>query len=506
MSNGRATFVSSGVESAQTMCQLHRNPFANNAALLREQKAQLDERILQAEMHLESLKAQRILVEEELSKIVYPVLSLPSELTTRIFALAVATGVADHDPVLLQLAAVCPQWRAVALDNSGLWQCIAFTSDVSDPEQLFLCFAQRSGTLPLDISILIRGEETWEIPLGILRSSARWKTAHFLSLISDLNTAPSVCVPRQFSGSLALSLLDELTMNLTTRSSEDCAMLLRDAHCLHNLCFGHPALVPHVGLPTEQLQTLQFIVKCPHVELLEVLRHARNLETLILPRQQWAVDTYTGPPLPIYHNLHTLSLVSGLVPVVIDQLTAPALHTLHLPRMATGRLSESVLAFLTRSGCTIRTLSFRRGMEYQRVSTLLRSPTLASVSHVTLPAQYMPQPEEASNFASLLGDGTFLPGLKSLTVIVPPSSAPVIAPYLLGVIKRAERVGKLESTSAEGTPAISRIDELTLKFDFEALHDEDIQNLKYLGEELGVRVIFPNGLPSRVRKSSTATL
>ncbi|KAJ7053769.1 hypothetical protein C8F01DRAFT_1375016 [Mycena amicta] len=467
-----------------------------NAALLREQKAQLDERILQTEMHLESLKTQRILVEEELSKIMYPVLSLPSELTTRIFALAVATGVADHDPVLLQLTAVCPQWRAVALDNPGLWQCIAFTSDVSDPEQLFLCFAQRSGTLPLDISILIRGEETWEIPLGMLLSSARWKSAHFLG-------HASVSIHSEFSGSLALPLLEELTMNLWHPSQwADRAMLLRDAPSLHNLRFSEPKLVRHIGLPTEQLQTLEFIVKCPHVELLEVLRHASNLETLILPRQAWAVDAYTGPPLSIYHNLHTLSLVSGLVPVVIDQLTAPALHTLHLPRMATGRLSESVLAFLTRSGCTIRTLSFRRGMEYQRVSTLLRSPTLANVSHVTLPAQYMPQPNEASDFTSLLGDGTFLPGLKSLTVIVPPSSAPVIAPYLLGVIKRAERVGKLESTSAEGTPAISRIDELTLKFDFEALHDEDVQNLEYLGEELGVRVIFPNGLPTRVRKSS----
>ncbi|KAJ7050941.1 hypothetical protein C8F01DRAFT_1176873 [Mycena amicta] len=469
---------------------------ANNPVLLREQKAKLDERILQTEMHLESLKAQRVLVEQELSKIVYPVLALPPELTTRIFALAVATGVAAHDPVLLQLAAVCPQWRAVALDNPGLWQCIAFTSDVGDPEQLFLCFAQRSGTLPLDISILIRGEDTWEIPLAILGSSTRWKSAHFLA---HPGGHASVSIHPEFSGSLALPRLEELTMNLHPSQGADRAMLLRDAPSLHNLRFIEPKLVPLVGLPMEQLRTLEFLVECTDVDLLEVLRHTSNLGTLILPRQLWGRDAYTGPPLPIYHNLHTLSLVSGLVPVVIDQLTAPALHTLHLPRMATGRLSALVLAFLTRSGCTIRTLSFRRGMEYQRVSTLLRSPTLANVSHVTLQPQYMPQPEEASNFASLLGDGTFLPGLKSLTVIVPSSSASVIAPYLLGVIKRAERVGELESTSAEGTPAISRIDELTLKFDFEALHDEDIQNLEYLGEELGVRVIFPNGLPSRVR-------
>ncbi|KAJ7053706.1 hypothetical protein C8F01DRAFT_962979, partial [Mycena amicta] len=86
---------------------------------------------------------------QELSNIVYPVLSLPSELTTKIFASAVTIGVTANEPVLLQLAAVCQQWRAVALDNPVLWQFIAFTSHVRAPEQLFLCFAERSGTLPL---------------------------------------------------------------------------------------------------------------------------------------------------------------------------------------------------------------------------------------------------------------------------------------------------------------------------------------------------------------------
>ncbi|KAJ7050922.1 hypothetical protein C8F01DRAFT_1343125 [Mycena amicta] len=410
-----------------------------NAALLREQKAQLDERILQAEMHLESLKAQRVLVKQELSEIVYPILSLPSELTTKIFALAVAAGVAEHKPVLLlQLAAVCQQWRAVALDNPVLWQCIAFTSDVGDPEQLFLCFAQRSGTLPLDIFILIRGEDTWEIPLAILGSSTRWKSAHFLA---HPGGHASVSIHPEFSGSLALPRLEELTMNLHPSQGADRAMLLRDAPSLHNLRFSEPKLVPLVGLPMEQLRTLEFLVECTDVDLLEVLRHTSNLGTLIIPRQEWLANEYTGPPFPIYHNLHTLSCVSGILPAVMNQLTAPALHTLRLPRMTTHWLWQLVLAFLTRSGCTLRTLSFQSGTEYQAVSRLLKSPALASVSHVTLPAQYMPGPGEASDFTSLLGDGTFLPGLKSLTVVVPPSSAPVIAPYLLGVIKRAERVG-----------------------------------------------------------------
>ncbi|KAJ7053418.1 hypothetical protein C8F01DRAFT_1260755 [Mycena amicta] len=461
------------------------------AVLLREQKAQLEESILQAEMQLESLKAQRVLVEQELSNIVYPVLSLPSELTTRIFALAVAIGVATHDPVLLQLAAVCQQWRAVALDNPGLWQSIAFSSDVSNPEQLFLCFAERSGTLPLHISISIRGEDTWEIPLGILRSSARWKTAH---LLSEPDTTPHVHVPTQFSDSLALPLLEELTMNFVVWSEGNGTMLFRDARRLHTLCFSHPVLIPHVGLPTERLKKLEFIRHGTHAELLELLSHTINLEILIFPRPEWGLGAFTGVPLPIYHKLHTLSCISGIRREVLDQLAAPSLHTLHLPG-TTNELSATVIAFLTRSGCTLRTLLLQSDTEYETLSMLMRSPALASVSQVTLALQFMSE-EEAFDFSSLLGDGTFFPGLKTFTIIVPFGWAGIIEPYLLGVINRTKLVVELESTPAAATSAISRIDEFTLEFMVDELNNYDKQNLDYLAQELGVQVNIPSGFPS----------
>ncbi|KAJ7053717.1 hypothetical protein C8F01DRAFT_548465 [Mycena amicta] len=380
-----------------------------NAALLREQKAQLEERILQTEMQLKSLKAQRTLVERELSKLVFPVLCLPSELTTRIFALAVATGVAAHDPVLLQLAAVCQQWRAVALDNPVLWQYIAFTTDGRAPEQLFLCFAERSGTLPLYISIRIQGQGPWEIPLGIVNCSPRWKTAHFRAYPGGYG---SVSVPSEFSGSLALPLLEELTMNLVRLKWADTGrvMLFSDARCLHKLCFSFPDLVPLVGLPMEQLQMLQFLCPSFDVDLLEVLCHTRNLEILSL---SWMYDThipFTGAALPIYYKLHTLSCVSGFVPQVIDHLTAPALHTLYLPVM-TDAYSASLVAFLIRSGCTIRELSFGSTTKYDALSKLMSSPALASVSQVSLPVQSM-SAEEAFEFALLLGNGSFFLALN----------------------------------------------------------------------------------------------
>ncbi|KAJ7050993.1 hypothetical protein C8F01DRAFT_1237534 [Mycena amicta] len=475
-----------------------------NAALLREQKAQLEERILQTEMQLESLKAQRVLVEQELSKIVYPVLSLPSELTTKIFALAVATGVAAHDPVLLQLASVCQQWRAVALDNPGLWQFISFTNMISDAEQLSLCFTERSGTLPIHISILIRDPgdwERWQIPMGILHCSARWKTAHFLSELAT-SAAQPVYVPKDFSGSLVLPLLEELTMNYSINNQgEDRSMLFRDAPCLHNLCFSHPVLVPHVGLPMEQLRRLEFFDHCTPVELLELLSHTRNLETLILPSLSsgWPTAIFTGPPLPIYRKLHTLSCVLGGDSHVIDWLTAPALHTLHL--QGWNGLSEAVLAFLNRSCCTIRNLSLQHGWGYETLATFMKCPALVGVSHLSLTVNSM-APEEDSNFASLLGNGTFLPSLKSLTIIVPFGSAWCIEPYIFGVINRAQLLVEPElASSAEGNREISQIDEFTLEFDVEELYDEHIENLEYLDQEFGVQVIIPNGLPS-VRKWS----
>ncbi|KAJ7053705.1 hypothetical protein C8F01DRAFT_548346 [Mycena amicta] len=127
-------------------------------------------------------------------------------------------------------------------------------------------------------------------------------------------------------------------------------------------------------------------------------------------------------------------------------------------------------------------------------------PALASVSQVTLTLQLM-SVEQAFEFASFLGDGTFLPGLKSFTILVPFGSAGIIQPYIMGVIRRAKLVVELESTSPEATPAISRIDQFTLEFKVDELNDYDKQNLDYLAQELGVQVMIPHGLPG-VRKLS----
>ncbi|KAJ7066262.1 hypothetical protein C8F01DRAFT_1122825 [Mycena amicta] len=475
-------------------------------AFLREQRAQLEERIVQAEILLESLKTQRDLVEEELSKVVYPVLLLPPELTTKIFASAVATGVARHDPVLLRLAAVCQQWRATAMGTSALWQCIAFHTDVRDPEQLFICFAERSGHLPLHFSIRVQGA-IWEIPRGILHYSTRWKTAHFLS---GRYAALNLRIPYG-SASLALPLLEELTMDLQRYGQ---SMVFRDTPSLRKLCSSEPVLVLSAGFIVDQLQSLELHRCSTEMQLLELLYHTSNLETLVLPLQrQWAPIVSTGPPLPTYHKLHTLSCVPDLFIAVIDRLTAPALHTLHLPDMGAAD-SAALLAFLARSGCTVRTLSLGHEiatgavMEYESLSMLMRSSALASVSQVTFAAQAarLISSEEASSsdFVSLLGDGTFLPGLNSLALIVPSIVGEIIEPYVLAVINRAEVVDEYVSTHAGGTSLVSRIGEFTLSFSVTEIYDSDMQNLEYLSAELGVRVNIPNGLPSAKKWSMEA--
>ncbi|KAJ7827093.1 hypothetical protein B0H13DRAFT_1657130, partial [Mycena leptocephala] len=67
-------------------------------------------------------KAQRV-VEESLALIVYPVLTLPYEITSRIFVACLPSdGVRPSpDAAPLLLAQICRHWRKIALSTGELW-------------------------------------------------------------------------------------------------------------------------------------------------------------------------------------------------------------------------------------------------------------------------------------------------------------------------------------------------------------------------------------------------
>ncbi|KAJ7262985.1 hypothetical protein C8J57DRAFT_1133739, partial [Mycena rebaudengoi] len=89
-----------------------------------ELRAQL-ERILEEEA---ALHAKRQLILRQLDAVVYPVLTLPSDITAEIFMHYVDDPIIENDrhgalnsysPLLL--ASVCKAWRSVALSFPRLW-------------------------------------------------------------------------------------------------------------------------------------------------------------------------------------------------------------------------------------------------------------------------------------------------------------------------------------------------------------------------------------------------
>ncbi|KAJ7083803.1 hypothetical protein C8R44DRAFT_573405, partial [Mycena epipterygia] len=90
-------------------------------------RANLDEiqsTISRYQTYLAVLETQQRALEMELSCVVYPVLTLPIEITSRIFVECLPSdGVVRPSPSKppLTLAQVCSHWRDISLSTCGLW-------------------------------------------------------------------------------------------------------------------------------------------------------------------------------------------------------------------------------------------------------------------------------------------------------------------------------------------------------------------------------------------------
>ncbi|KAJ7919611.1 hypothetical protein B0H13DRAFT_1606049, partial [Mycena leptocephala] len=73
---------------------------------------------------LEVLEAEERDLESDLATVVYPILTLPNEITSRIFVQCLPThGRIRPSPrkAPLILAQICRQWREIALSTSEMW-------------------------------------------------------------------------------------------------------------------------------------------------------------------------------------------------------------------------------------------------------------------------------------------------------------------------------------------------------------------------------------------------
>ncbi|KAJ6533031.1 hypothetical protein B0H19DRAFT_879289, partial [Mycena capillaripes] len=84
----------------------------------------LRNRLYELDTLIASLTAERQRLQAKLDAIVYPVLSLPPEITMEVFVRCLPSE-SDRCPSWKQapllLAQICRQWRQIALDTPALW-------------------------------------------------------------------------------------------------------------------------------------------------------------------------------------------------------------------------------------------------------------------------------------------------------------------------------------------------------------------------------------------------
>ncbi|KAJ7201857.1 hypothetical protein GGX14DRAFT_655090 [Mycena pura] len=395
------------------------------AAGLRAQLAQIEESMAALESQLTSLRSEKHRLLEDLGRIVYPVITLPTEITSDIFLHIIPKirpshgdeddngGDADDDASgrlqgyhsLMRLASVCRTWRAVVLSTCALWNSITVFCDVvRDPIKLLEAWLPRAGKLPLDLEIRLpckpRKFSTIISVLG--QYSSQWRHVHFFAP-PDLVWSKSLPIDRIDRFPSALPLLETLRLlDYHLSDGGNPGTSLRDAPGLHRLFLKMPSAVIRI-FPLHQLTTLQFHTSTA-AELLEVLVLTPNLKLLRLGMSR-GEELAVLPSLTLPY-LHTFQSIGDTL--VLRYLTLPALTHLKFEYLTDSGL-EALQACISQSSPTIRTLELSDGSFDVAHACFI---ALSTLRHVTLVCP--DYSDKVSDFCDAMKTSSFLPNLESL--------------------------------------------------------------------------------------------
>ncbi|KAJ7044776.1 hypothetical protein C8F04DRAFT_1069508 [Mycena alexandri] len=316
---------------------------------------------LRAEFHNLSLSISRQKLrlenlESQLVSIVYPVLTLPFEITSEIFVQCLpdkrGKDVVNPREAPLLLMQVCVAWRQIAISTPPLWS----TFDVVglnrlDLTQLASVWFERAGTCPLSIKIegpLVKADNFPDF-LEIFRRRSREMRS--LDLHTGLNDLESM------GSRLDLASLRKLSVRVRWESMQQHVHplhLFQNAYRLHELTSNLSPSLLH--LPWAQLTKFTGELYTP-AQCLETTDWMPNLTECALAVSR----TWPDSPIISHRKLRHLTLFSSPTAhrscsaIVLAYLTLPALQTLKIRDVGefTGALLD---AFLRRSLPPLRQL------------------------------------------------------------------------------------------------------------------------------------------------------
>ncbi|KAJ7290312.1 hypothetical protein C8J57DRAFT_1275679 [Mycena rebaudengoi] len=115
------------------------------------------DRIAELTAQISLLTAERNAIQAELDSIVFPVLTLPPEITSEIFVNCLPGQPQDPEPLVapLLLTGICRNWRTIALSTPELWSILSLRLDSPEVQNaladLLPTWLSRSGVHPLTL-------------------------------------------------------------------------------------------------------------------------------------------------------------------------------------------------------------------------------------------------------------------------------------------------------------------------------------------------------------------
>ncbi|KAJ7149544.1 hypothetical protein C8R46DRAFT_1125491 [Mycena filopes] len=324
----------------------------------RTRVADIDAQIQSLELALSVLRAERAVVAGPLEAYIYPVLTLPTEITSAIF-LHLLPPYPVHPPITgssspIVVAHVCRDWREIALASPALWQRFLVTFEginISEERQAELCelWARRSSSWPLSIQLKNHREHrirsaAWGV---IVAHRARWEQ---MLLRFD---GPQMLLLPTVDGLMPLLRHLDITLPRWTTSAP---LTFLEAPLLRTVIFNHSAAAV-IPVPWAQITSLVlkdvFMDECTPV--LEETRSLMHCELELLSDE----NSVSRPDISL-PSLETLTLTTtahytstGL----LGTFTAPALRTLVVAMLLLGDDPVGELRpFVSRVTDTLQTL------------------------------------------------------------------------------------------------------------------------------------------------------
>ncbi|KAJ6462137.1 hypothetical protein C8R45DRAFT_528990, partial [Mycena sanguinolenta] len=326
----------------------------------RDRLARVEAQISHLQVHIDVLRRERAQLQKNLETIVYPILTIPDEVSSQIFLLCLpADGRVRPSPCSapLSLAQICSHFRRICLSTQGLWHSLVinagrFRSDSamdSAVAELFRPWFTRAGFSSLRLTLqhatslassLLHFIVAFSPQLHILELDT--PMAEFRRLLQMLGPLPML---RKLSLSHSPHSYDPLP-HIPFRNPPE----LTELCIFGGICLRDSSLATMPGTRLERLEITR--ISCD--EFRRILQEYPLLRHLHVPDLDGSRNMQVLPP-----TLGIETLGVGESSWILDILTLPNLRRLDIS--ITDKSPPHHLAqFLARSSCTLQHLGIVR--------------------------------------------------------------------------------------------------------------------------------------------------